>query len=209
MLVQLHDLLFLKVSYAFRGVCRQVDSRVVLDEVSDSVEGLTCCGQVLKNYGELVSMECCVNVRNIPVHHVIYAVSFSDDYAVAVGVSASLDEINAVNDFLRLREVVICTVRVCCADDVIACELESVSVFWADVDFCVWEALKFAGVVCVFVGNKNFADLFGFVAESLESRDVVIDFGVAFERDIRGESSINKNDFTACVDEEILKAAGV
>ena len=118
---------------------RQVNSRVVLHELTHTVKCLTSCGQVLEHYRQLVSVKCCVNIRNISVHHVVHAVSFSNDYAVALSVAACLDEVDPVSDLLALREIVVRAVRVSCADDVITCELECVSVFRADVNFRVRE----------------------------------------------------------------------
>ena len=103
----------------FGSVSRQVDGRVVPDELTDAVKGLTRGGQVLEHHRELVCVECRIN------------------YLLALG------------------EVVVGAVRVGCANDIFAGELECVSVFRADVDFGVRETAKLSGVVGVLVGYED------------------------------------------------------
>ena len=153
-----------------------IDGGMVAHELADAVLRLAGGGQVVENHGEFVLIQRFVHVSDVAVKHVEQAVVLHHDDAVALGVPFGLDEVDAVVDFLTVREVVIRAVGEADGDEIPKpLELGSVHLVGIDIDLGVGETFQLAAVVGVFVGEQDLGHLLGLVAEGREGLHIAAD----------------------------------
>ena len=63
------------------------------------------------------------------MEHIEKASVLGDDDAVALRMPFGFDQADTVSDDLRSLEIVICTVGICCTDDIFAFKFQSIGIF--------------------------------------------------------------------------------
>ena len=106
-IVEVYHALGLQILVALRGVGAAIYRGVVAHELADAVLRLAGCCQVVEDHGEFVLIQCFVDISDVAVEHVEQPVQLHHDDTVALGMTLGLDQIDAVLNFLTLREVVV------------------------------------------------------------------------------------------------------
>ena len=217
--VEVHHSFGFQVLVTLRGVGAAIDGGMVAHELADAVLRLAGGGQVVEDHGEFVLIQRFVNVSNVAMKHIEQAVVLHHDDAVALGMPLGLDEVDAVVDFLTVREVIIGAVGEADGDEIPKpLELSSVYLVGIDIDLGVGEAFQLAAVVGVFVGEQDLGHPLGLVAEGRERLHIAADvlagegqrifIGCLLGR-AGGETGIDENHLAAGVDEVVLQAAAI
>ena len=138
--IQIYNSLCFKVFIALGSMCAAVDCRVVTDKFSYSVKGFAGGVLIIKYYGQLVLIKRLINVGYIAVEHIEKPVILNNDNAVAVGVTFSFDEINALGYFLAFGEVVVSAVGEIHGNEIVnALQLRGIQLIAVDVYLRVGE----------------------------------------------------------------------
>ena len=196
----------------------QPDGRSGAAEGAAAVEGFARGGEVFEDDGEFVAVERDVGVGDVAVDEVVEPVRLDRDDAVAAGVSRRGDVGHARGDALGGGELEVGAVGEGRDDGVEGFDFVRFGFGGGAEDLGVGEGPEFAGVVGVLVGDEDFGNLFGLVAEVGEGFEVGLGFradeypGVRVRRrvgELGGQAGIDEDDFAAGVDDPVLEARAV
>ena len=218
-MVQIHHALGLQALIALRRMGAAVDRRLIADKLAHAVQRLARGGQIVEYHGELVFIQRLVHIGDVAVEHEEQSVALHDDDAVAVGVALGLDEIDAFQDLLALREVIIGAIGERHRDNILnALQLGGGQLIGIDVDLRMGEGAQLAGVVAVPVSQQDLRHLLRLVAQSGKCLHVAADvpageakagFVRLFLRCTGGQAGVHQNHLVAGVDEIVLQAAAI
>lgn len=196
----------------------EIDRRIVLDKLTNTVQRLASRLLVLKNNGKLVCLQRRVAISHVAMEKIKEPVMLKDDNAVALGVPLRLDEEETVGNLLASGEILVGAILVRDTDDVVSLKLESVSILRRDIDLSVRERSDGSGMVRMLVGDENLGHLLSLVAQSRERLDIVVQLLAHVERraqllgrsgSARLETRVNEDDTLIRVKQEILQAATI
>ena len=118
--------------------------KLIANELTHTVHRLASCWQVVIDHRKLVRIQSLVNVGDVALEHIEQALVLSDDKAVTICMSLSLDKVNAIGNFLTLREVVISTVSKLYWHDVWnVLEFVCSNFFCININLCIGEGTQF------------------------------------------------------------------
>src|SRR5574344_498590 len=218
MYLQFHYRLRLQVLISFWAMSGEIDSRIVLNELTHFIQCLSSSHFVLINNAEFVCLEGCITICHIAMHHVEQSINLCYNNAVSICVTFCLNEIYTIYYLLRCREIVVSTIREGCTHNVISFQFHGISILCTYINLCIWKSLQYSRMVWMFMSDQYLCDLLWLITQSLECLHISIRFLTHIERctyfllrssKFSGEACIYKNDLTASINQEVLQTGTV